>query len=105
MYKIKKILLLIPIAALLFVSYTYIDNDTTYKEEAIDQILMQSLSQVHYSPIPVDDSFSSKVFKLYIERIDFSKKFLIQDDILELKKFEKSIDDDINFGKFTFFDK
>lgn len=108
MYKIKKLLLFIPVVALILVSYTYIDKgttDTAYKEEAIDQILMQSLSQVHYSPLPIDDSFASKVFKLYIERIDFSKKFLLQEDILELKKFEKSIDDDVNYGKFTFFDK
>ena len=103
MFKSKKLLFLIPVAAIALVSYTYsIQNE---KEEAIDQIIMQSLNASHYSPQVVDDDFSEKVFKLYSQRLDYNKKFLIQDDIVELKKFEHLIDEDINTGKFTFFDK
>ncbi|MDP1744264.1 MAG: hypothetical protein Q8L90_01730, partial [Bacteroidota bacterium] len=94
MFNKKKLLLLIPVAAIALVSYTYtIQND---KEVAIDQIVMQSLNASHYSPKEVDDSFSEKVFKLYIQRLDYNKKFLVKDDVTELKKFEHSIDDDIN---------
>lgn len=103
MFKSKKLLFLIPVAAIALVSYTYsIQND---KEEAIDQIIMQSLNASHYSPQVVNDDFSEKVLKLYSHRLDYNKKFLIQDDLIELKKFEHLIDDDINTGKFTFFDK
>lgn len=103
MFKSKKLLFLIPVAAIALVSYTYsIQNE---KEEAIDQIIMQSLNASHYSPQVVDDDFSEKVFKLYSQRLDYNKKFLIQDDLIELKKFEHLIDEDINTGKFTFFDK
>lgn len=102
MLKTKKILFFLPIAALALVSYTYIaQND---KEEAIDQILMQSLANVHYSPMEINDAFSEKVFKLYIQRLDYNKKFLLQSDVDELKKFDHSIDEDINTGRFSFFD-
>ncbi|MCE9540810.1 MAG: carboxy terminal-processing peptidase [Bacteroidetes bacterium] len=103
MFNKKRLLLLIPVAAIALVSYTYtIQND---KEVAIDQIVMQSLNASHYSPKLVDDAFSEKVFKLYIQRLDYNKKFLVKDDITELKKFEHSIDEDINSGRFTFFDR
>lgn len=102
----KKLLLLVPVVAVALVSYTYISRPAVSdKEEAIDQILMQSLAQVHYSPMIVNDDFSQKVFKIYLERLDYSKKFLIEPDIAELKKYERSIDDDITTGHFNFFNK
>ncbi len=106
MLRTRKFFLFIPIAILVLVSYTYINSrSTSQKEEAIDQILMQSLTQVHYSPLVVNDEFSEKLCKLYVERLDYSKKFLLQADIEELNKFKHSIDDDVNNGKFNFFDK
>lgn len=106
MLKNKKLLLLFPIAAIAFFSYTYKTNkEQSQKDEAIDQILLQSLNNVHYSPLVMDDAFSEKVYKLYLQRLDFNKKFLLQTDVDELKKFDHSIDDDITAGKFYFFDR
>ncbi|MGQ0829116.1 MAG: carboxy terminal-processing peptidase [Bacteroidota bacterium] len=104
MFKNKKLLLLIPIAAIALVSYTYTAANSE-KEAAIDEALIQYLNTVHYSPKEVNDEFSEKVFKLYTQRLDYNKKFLIQSDIDELKKFERSIDEDITTGRFTFFDR
>ncbi|MDF2436634.1 MAG: tail-specific protease [Bacteroidota bacterium] len=99
----KKLLLLIPVAAIAAFSYSYkVQAD---KDEAIDQILMQSLNNVHYSPMTVNDDFSEKVFKLYLQRLDYNKKFLLQEDVDALKKMNNTIDDDINAGRFVFFDK
>src|SRR4051812_45319570 len=103
MTKRRKLLLLVPIAAMAVVSLAYtLQSD---KEEAIDQMLMQSLKNVHYSPMEMNDAFSEKVFKVYLERLDYSKKFLLQSDVDELKKFNHSIDEDINNGTFAFFDR
>src|SRR6476620_5919892 len=99
----KKFLLLIPVAAIAAFSYSY--KVQTDKDEAIDQILMQSLNSVHYSPLTLNDDFSEKVYKLYLQRLDYNKKFLLQSDADELKKLNHSIDDDITNGKFGFFDK
>lgn len=103
MFKSKKLLLLLPIIGLLLVSYTYIVQNQ--KDEAIDHIIVQSLKQEHYSPEAIDNKFSEKVFKLYLERLDYNKKFLLQSDVNELKKMEHNIDEDINDGRFEFFDK
>jgi carboxyl-terminal processing protease len=107
MSKSKKLLLLLPVLAIALASYTYINRPVvvSQKEEAIDQALMQSLSQFHYSPLVMNDDFSEKVFKLYLERLDYSKKFLIASDVAELKQYERSIDDDIKNREFNFFDK
>ena len=102
MTRTKKLLFLIPVAVAM-VSATYIVQSD--KEAAIDQILMQSLKNVHYSPMEVNDKFSEKVLKLYLQRLDYNKKFLIQSDVDELQKFNHSIDDDVNNGTFIFFDK
>jgi carboxyl-terminal processing protease len=99
----KKLLFLIPIAAIAAFSYTF--KVQTDKEEAIDQILMQSLNNVHYSPLTLNDDFSEKVYKLYMQRLDYNKKFLLQSDVDELKKFNRDIDEDINNGKFNFFNR
>jgi carboxyl-terminal processing protease len=99
----KKLLFLIPVAAIAAFSYSYkIETD---KDEAIDQILVQSLNNVHYSPLTLNDDFSEKVFRLYLQRLDFNKKFLLQSDVDDLKKLNHSIDDDVTAGKFGFFDK
>lgn len=103
--KSKKWLLLIPIAGIALASYTFKKPVESEKDEAIDQILMQSLNNLHYSPLALNDDFSEKMFKLYLQRLDYNKKFLLQSDVDELKKMNHSIDDDIKNGKFTFFDK
>ncbi len=103
MLKNKKLLFLIPFAALAFFSYTVITQ--TDKEEAIDQFLIQSLTNSHYQPKTINDDFAEKFFKIYIQRIDYNKKFLTQDDVENLKKMQRYIVDDIKSGHFIFFNK
>lgn len=103
MLKTKKLLFFIPVLVVALFSYTYVAQSD--KEEALDQILMQSLANIHYSPMEVNDKFSEKVFKFYLQRLDYNKKFLLQSDVDELKKYERSIDDDIMAGRFNFFNK
>jgi carboxyl-terminal processing protease len=103
MLKNKKLLYLIPVLSIALFSFSY--YALSEKDEAIDQIIMQSLNNIHYSPLEVNDKFSEKVFKLYMKRLDYNKKFLIQSDVDELKKYDRSIDDDINNARFNFFEK
>lgn len=103
MLKNKKLLFLIPAVALAFFSYTTIQQSD--KEEAIDQLLMQSISNSHYQPKEINDDFAEKVFNLYIQRLDYNKKFLIQEDIDDLKKLKPTIIEDVNNGHFVFFNR
>lgn len=66
-------------------------------------ILLDGLSQAHYSPVKIDDAFSEKVYTLYMKRLDYGKKFLMQSDIDQLSKYRRGIDEEVNNGTFNFY--
>ena len=73
------------------------------KDEVLRQVIVSGLNSTHFKPQDVDDDFSKKVFKLYLERLDFNKRFLVKEDVDKLKKYESKIDDDIRNKTFDFF--
>lgn len=74
------------------------------KHEILIKALMQGLTQGHYRPEKLDDSFSKKAFGLYLDRLDYNKKFLLASDVAQLRKFETTIDDQLRQGSYEFFD-
>ena len=62
------------------------------------------IKQAHVNPKPIDDDFSKEVFKTYLKRIDSGKRFLIQDEVDQLKIHELDIDDQTNRRTLEFFD-
>ena len=73
------------------------------RNDVIFELMLGSLNQNHYSPQKLDDAFSEKVFNLYLKRLDYSKKFLLQSDFDELQKYKKEIDDQIITQNHTFY--
>ncbi len=65
------------------------------KNDVIFELLFGSLNQNHYSPLKLDDTFSEKVFELYVKRMDYNKKFFLQSDVDELGKSRRDIDDQL----------
>ncbi len=65
------------------------------KKGFIQSLVMSTMSRSHFDPVTIDDSFSKKAFKEYLDRVDYNKLFLHQSDIDQLKKFELSIDNQI----------
>ena len=74
------------------------------KEEFLTKIVIKSLGSWHYSPPKIDDAFSKKVYTLHLKRMDPQKRFLIQEDIDTLGRFETDIDNELNQGTTTFFE-
>lgn len=74
------------------------------KEEILIKAMLQGLSQAHYQPEQIDDNFSKRVFDLYLKRIDYSKKFLLQSDVAQLRKYQTDIDDEVKRGSHEFLD-
>ena len=74
------------------------------KNEVLLQVMMQALNTGHYQPWEVDDKFSEKVFKVYTDRVDFNKKFLLKEDIDKLDDYKQKLDDEIKAGTFEFFE-
>jgi carboxyl-terminal processing protease len=74
------------------------------KEQVLVGTLVQGLSQAHYQPERIDDAFSKRVFDLYLKRIDYRKKFLLQSDLAKLRQFETKIDDQTKASSHEFLD-
>lgn len=81
------------------------DDTALAKDKVLLQVLVQSLQNSHYEPKEIDDEFSADAFDLYIKRLDFNKRFLLQDDIDELLKFRTQLDDEVKSGDYKFFDR
>jgi carboxyl-terminal processing protease len=86
----------------IFVSYTYFDNEQ--KDKVLLEAVSQTLRTGHYLSMNIDDKFSEKMYDLYLKRLDYSKRFLIQSDIDQLNSYQHLIDDEVNKGTYTFFD-
>jgi len=74
------------------------------KYDEILKLVGQMLSQAHYSPQDIDDAFSKKIFKKYLNDLDPDKTMYLQSDISSLsKKYETKIDDEIKGTPAEFF--
>jgi len=82
----------------------YLSPDEQTKDKVLIEVLIKSISSNHLSPRSVDDEMSQDIFDLYLKRLDYNKRFLLQEDLKELNKYRTQIDDQINKGEFTFFD-
>lgn len=69
------------------------------KEVILGGILQGSLQNWHFTKKKIDDDLSEKAFKLFLERIDFGKQFLLKEDVKKLGKFEDKFDDELESGK------
>lgn len=73
------------------------------KYENILRLVGKMLTEAHYSPQAINDAFSKKVFKKYMNDLDGEKNILLQSDIDALKKYETKIDDEIKGAPVEFF--
>ncbi|UOQ55276.1 carboxy terminal-processing peptidase [Hymenobacter cellulosivorans] len=95
------------LAVFVLASYKlYRRNDASppQKDEVLIKAMLQGLSAAHYQPEKVDDNFSKRVFDLYLKRLDYNKKFLLQSDVAQLRKYQNDIDDQVRRGTHEFLD-
>jgi len=86
----------------ILLSFNILDNDDK-KNKIIQDYLVQSLTEAHYLNKPINDDFSAEVYKLYLERLDYNKRFFIQEDISKFEKYKTKIDDEVKDENFEFF--
>ena len=91
-----------PLLLLAFAVYASAQPVTRDKEEVITRMEMRSLGSWHYAPRPPDDAFSRRVFDLFLKRLDFQKRFLLQNDSNFLARFRDSLDDQLMNGSYAF---
>jgi len=88
---------------LLYFSYAYSSKPAGDNAQLMS-LLMGGIEAVHYSPQPINDAFSEKIFNEFIDRADYNKKVFTQKDIDGLSKYKNSIDDELNATSYEFFD-
>jgi carboxyl-terminal processing protease len=100
----KIILLVTALSAILWSFIPSEKKEDPEKDKLLLELLTFVLEKGHYSPVEINDDFSKKVYKKYLENIDPTKRFFIQSDIDEFNKYEKAIDDMIKNKDLTFFE-
>jgi len=74
------------------------------KEKVLMEILTKSMETGHFDPGKIDKVMSEKVFNIYLENMDYSKRYLLKTDVEKLEKFKFKLDEEIKQAKFEFFD-
>lgn len=92
-------------AGVIFVSTLDPGEQQNKKEVMTMHALLSVMDQMHLEPADIDDEFSEKSFKAYIDYLDGAKRFFIQPEIEQLRKFEHQIDDQIKDRQLMFFDQ
>ena len=106
----KNIFILFFLGIISFASCSFTDKKFEYtgdKEKLLMEIIQYMVSRGHYDQQPLDDAYSKRVFKGYIQYLDPQKRYFIQEDIDEFKKSETKLDDylkkmDISFFTLTY---
>jgi carboxyl-terminal processing protease len=73
-------------------------------EDILPKIILQTLSSSHYQPVEVNDTFSVRVFDLFLKRLDRGKRFFIEEDFNSFIKYKYDLDDQAKRGSYEFFD-
>ncbi|MCS7018345.1 MAG: carboxy terminal-processing peptidase [Cytophagales bacterium] len=73
------------------------------REQVLLRLVMQSLQARHYAAVKIDDSFSKKMYKIFIDQLDFNKRFFTQQDLQLLAAYELQLDDEINNNRYHFY--
>ncbi len=68
------------------------------RNQLIGYILGRQLPAIHFSDKKMDDDFSKAAFELYLKQLDFQKRFLLAEDVKQLRAFAIWIDDNLIRG-------
>ena len=74
------------------------------REMVLGNILKGALENMHLSNKQIDNSLSENAFKIYLERLDYGKQFLLQADVKSLEKYKKELDDMLISGDLVILD-
>ncbi|RLD43976.1 MAG: tail-specific protease [Bacteroidetes bacterium] len=99
---IQILILLLPLG--LIAAYKHYSEQQKDKEKIITELVINGLQFAHYQHNDLNDEFSKRVYKSYVERIDYTKKFLLQTDIDKLQEYEVLIDDELKQLSSNFLD-
>ncbi len=114
MKSLKYFLLLLPV--LVLSSYIYSESiseeapdlsistdEDNKRDEVLIDLIFKGLDEAHFQPLSLDDDFSAKAYDLYLERLDYSKRYLIAEDVEKMAPYKLKIDDEVKNRTFEFY--
>ncbi|MGI9551417.1 MAG: tail-specific protease, partial [Aurantibacter sp.] len=84
------IVTLIAVASCSFTNKSFENNDD--KDKLLLELITYVLEKGHYDPKDIDDDFSVSVFEDFIDVIDPTKRYFIEDDIMEFEQYKFQLD-------------
>ncbi len=99
----KKLLISLTFIVCLFFGFNMHSNTDPKKDKTLISLLRMALTQGHYEPHVIDDTFSEGVFDRFIEQMDPTKRYFLRSDIKEFEMFKHLIDDQIKNEDLSFF--
>ncbi len=100
--KFKIIFPILIVAGMLF-GFRMANEPDPEKDRILVGLVRYALKQGHYEPHDINDQFSEKVFKDFIDQLDPYKRFFLQSDIDEFDVYRRMIDDQIKSEDLTFY--
>ena len=102
---LKKQILPVVLLVLLFIpagsAFADVSQAEYYAKRAklLSYILRNKLTTLHYSHKKMDDQLSRDAFGLYLKQLDSQKRFLLADDVEQLRAYSTRIDDEMTVGR------
>ena len=95
--------LLVIIIAVASCSFTNKSFETDDKDKLLLDLITYVLERGHYEPKDINDDFSVNVFEDFIDIIDPTKRYFLEEDIMEFEQYKFQIDDQIKNTDISFF--
>jgi len=64
----------------------------------LSYLIRNSLETNHFTHKKIDDNISEAAFGLYLKQLDYQKRILLMEDVVNLRKYSKLMDDEMNSG-------
>jgi carboxyl-terminal processing protease len=74
------------------------------REMVLGNILKGALENMHFTGKEISNDLSKSAFKVYLERLDSGKQFLLESDVKKLEKYREGFDDMMISGDLTVVD-
>ncbi len=94
---------LIAVASCSFTNQSTENFENDDKDKLLLDLITYVLEKGHYEPKDIDDDFSVSVFEDFIEVIDPTKRYFLEEDIKDFEQYKFQIDDQIKNTEITFF--
>lgn len=94
------LVMLIAVASCSFTNKSFETND---KDKLLLDLITYVLERGHYEPKDINDDFSVSVFEDFINVIDPTKRYFLEEDIMEFEQYKFQIDDQIKNTDISFF--